>query len=125
MREYQDLSDFIIEFNPLTHSDERYKRIFEDPYARVILAGFRLTHLMEEKGINTLKDEALSIGEEIRNGETKLEHEALKERLRKMYVRVTPRSVGNVDNDINEDFVNYILSYLKEEKSFGYTIKEA
>jgi|SRR3989344_4250618 len=121
LRKYTDLSNFKITFNPLTHPDRRWRRIFEDEYARVIFVGYRLHHLIDDKGIDTLKNESLKIANEIRNQKIQLNHNSIKERLEEMYCNIN-ETFGRKE-DINDEFIEYLLLYLKKEKQFNYQIK--
>ena len=123
VKEYTDLSNFTITFNPLTQPDKRWKQIFEDKYARVIFVGFKIQHIVSERGLDVLMQESLSISEDIRDKRLNLEHEALKTRLKNMHKRMYGGGPA-IDNDINDDFIEHLFLYLKEEKPFGYEIKE-
>jgi len=68
--------------------------------------------------------ESLSIADEIRDSKLNLEHESLKNRLRNMHEKMHGKCHPARDNDINEDFINHLLPYLKQKKSFGYNIKQ-
>jgi len=121
-KEYTDLSNFTTTFNPLTQPDKRWKQIFEDEYARVIFVGFKIQHIVSERGLDVLMQEALSISDDIRDKKLNLEYEVLKIRLKNMHKRMYGGGPA-MDNDINDDFIKHLLPYLKGKKSFGYEIK--
>ncbi len=122
-RKYTDLSNFKATFDPLTNSDKRWGKIFRDEYARIIFVGYKLHHLVDSNGLNTLKNESLKIADEIRNQKIELNHDSVKERLRKMYCKINDNvDGGDAKLDINDEFVDYLLPYLNKEKNFGYEI---
>jgi len=124
MEKYSDLSKILMKFDPFTHPDKIWKQIFEDPNARIIFSGYRLNHIIGEEGLNVLKNESLLIADEIKGNKLKLENATLKERLKEMYRKIEYFDSGLPNfgpvKSINDQFVNYLLEYLKGEKPFGY-----
>lgn len=121
-QKYTDLSNFKIRFDPFTHFDKRWEKIFNDEYARVIFAGYRLKHVIDLEGLDTLMKESMLIADEIRKKKTIIEKDSLKKRLWLMYDKINGLTGGNKAYDVPDDFVDYILPYLKKEKNFGYKI---
>ncbi len=118
MRKYSDLSDFEITFDPFKQPDDRWKQIFEDEFARVLFVGSRLNRLVSPLQLDRLKDSCLLIAKEIKAGELKLELNPFKDRLTMMYNFVY-HGMHN-SSDINGEFVEYLLPYLKAEQDFGF-----